>query len=284
MLGFCSLAALTSYEKTVERLVMLWPQCWGLIAVAEDKARAERLERIRRRFTIDEANGKPLPPDWRAEAPWTTCFRELSQDDEFWNEQVRHPAAAWVASGGKGQLLPPAEQAMMSRINGGADVMDVPKEEKEGRKRQSNRDKRMAKAKRVRDDRDELEKFRRSDPKGGKSAAPAKGKGKSKDQTGAQLCFSFASGVGACGALSPGTECAQKIKRIHKCQICLSPGHRNADCPSKSGWHGHSVPTDGKTRVLAAKDVKCWNWWEFQTCWLVNVFHVNSSQHDQLKP
>ena len=91
----------------------------------------------------------------------------------------------------------------------------------------------MAKAKRQRDDRDELDRLRRGDNRGGQQ--PPKGKGKSKDQTGAQLCYSFANGTGVCGNVSPGAECLQKVKRAHKCQLCLSPGHRNADCPSKKG-------------------------------------------------
>ena len=232
MLGFCSLASLTAYEKCVERLVTLWPQCWGLIAVAEDKARAERLERIRRRLCLEEANGKSMPSDWNAGNPWTTCYKLLSADDEFWNEQVRHPAAAWVAAGCKGQLIATSEQVAITHMAGGQDAVDVPKEEREGRKRQSNRNKRMARTKRQKEDREELDKFRRAD---GRGTASGKGKGKSKDQTGAQLCYSFANGTGACGSLSPGAECVHKVKRAHKCQLCLSPGHRNADCPSKKG-------------------------------------------------
>ena len=233
MIGFCSLAALTAYEKCIEKLVTLWPQCWGLIAAAEDKARAERLERIRRKMIIDESNGKTMPADWNEAAPWTTCFKLLAQDDEFWNDQVRHPAAAWVAAGCKGSLIAPAEQVAMTHMAGGSEAMDVPKEDRDGRRRQSNRDKRQAKMKRLRDDRDELDKYRKLDNR----APPpsSKGKGKSKDQTGVQICYSFANGTGACGSLNPGAECAQKVKRAHKCQLCLSPGHRNADCPSKKG-------------------------------------------------
>ena len=50
MLGICTLAALVSYEKIVERLVVQWPSAWGLICQAEDKARAERLEKLKRRW------------------------------------------------------------------------------------------------------------------------------------------------------------------------------------------------------------------------------------------
>ena len=30
-----------------------------------------------------------------------------------------------------------------------------------------------------------------------------------------------------------GGECTCKVKRAHKCHICLSPAHRNSECPSR---------------------------------------------------
>jgi len=55
MLSISSLASLQVYEKAIERLVLQWPKCWGLIYQAEDKARAERLDKIRRRLMVDFA-------------------------------------------------------------------------------------------------------------------------------------------------------------------------------------------------------------------------------------
>ena len=43
-----------------------------------------------------------------------------------------------------------------------------------------------------------------------------------------------ASGTGICANGEPGGACLQKIKRSHKCQFCLSPGHRNSDCPKQA--------------------------------------------------
>ena len=98
---------------------MQWPKCWHLVALADDKGRAERLEKIRRKMMIEEDSGRPVPSDWSKDKPWTTCFRTLALDDEFWNEQVRHPAAAWLASGGRGAALAPAEQISVTHIPGG---------------------------------------------------------------------------------------------------------------------------------------------------------------------
>ena len=58
------------------------------------------------------------------------------------------------------------------------------------------------------------------------------GKGKSKDQAGNQLCFSWGSGTGPCADVPAGAECKCKVKRAHKCQICLSPAHRTSECPN----------------------------------------------------
>ena len=170
-----------------------------------------------------------MPDDWIADSPWTTCFRALVADEEYWNEQVRHPAASWLAAGGRGNPLPPAEQIAVAHMPRGSEVVEF-EDKTEGKRRQSNRDKRHAKAKRLKAERDELDTLR-------KKVQPSeykpndKGKGKTKDQAGTPLCFSFANGSGVCGSVEPGAACLQKIKRAHMCQICLSPGHRNADCP-----------------------------------------------------
>eukprot|EP00971_Amphidinium_carterae_P222009 4407410-Amphidinium_carterae.1 len=77
MLKVASLAALTAYERFMEKLTRLWPTAWHLVYSADDKftrlwptawhlvysaddkCRAEHLERLRRSVVIDEACGKP---------------------------------------------------------------------------------------------------------------------------------------------------------------------------------------------------------------------------------
>ena len=137
MLDIISLAALLRYEKMMERLVNQWPKAWGLIYSADDKARAEHIDKIRRSLLRDKSKGKEMPEDFSEQSPWTTCLRLLSQDDAYWDEQVRHPAAAWMASGAKGVPMAAAEQVAMAHHPGVADSMDVPKEDHEGRKRQT---------------------------------------------------------------------------------------------------------------------------------------------------
>ena len=68
-------SALASYEKMIERLVIQWPNAWGFICQAEDKARAERLEKIRRQFITDKKMGKSVPDDFKEDDPWPSVFR-----------------------------------------------------------------------------------------------------------------------------------------------------------------------------------------------------------------
>ena len=57
--------------------------------------------------------------------------------------------------------------------------------------------------------------------KGFRREFKGKGKGQGKDQTGKEICFSWAKDQGACTGLSPGSECKGKVKRVHKCMHLL---------------------------------------------------------------
>ena len=89
-----------------------------MIAHADDKARAERLERLRRNLVMDIKQGKAVPSDFTEDRPWSVCFRLLAQDEGFWNEQVRHPATSWLASGGKGIPMASSEALATAHFPG----------------------------------------------------------------------------------------------------------------------------------------------------------------------
>eukprot|EP00972_Heterocapsa_arctica_P014836 2186496-Heterocapsa_arctica.AAC.1 len=78
--------------------------------MADDRARAEGLERARRATVAGIAGGAPRPPDWDPAQPWSTAFRLMASDADFWNAQVRYPAATWLARGGRGVPLAPEER------------------------------------------------------------------------------------------------------------------------------------------------------------------------------
>ena len=236
-LDICSIASLLLYEKAIEKMTVQWPRNWGLIAHADDKARAERLERVRWQLAMDVRNNKSVPADYNEDKPWSVVFRLVAQDEGYWNDQVRHPATAWLASGSKGAPMASSEALAPAHFPGLAEGQEpeAASNDKDERRRQANRDKRAAKKRRAQSDREELAKWR-STPSSGKGAGSG-GKGKSKmqgkDQSGEEICFSLAKDNGPCSGLSPGSECKAKVKRAHKCQICLSPGHNNAQCPKK---------------------------------------------------
>ena len=81
----------------------------------------------------------------------------------------------------------------------------VDDEDRSDRRKQANRDKRMAKRKRWASEREELASFREQRAKGESSKGKSKGKG--KDQAGQEICYSWAKGVGPCAGLPSGTEC-----------------------------------------------------------------------------
>ena len=74
-----------TYEKVIERLTVQWPKNWNLIAHADDKARAEMLERLRRNLVIYLKDGKRVPADFKEDKPWSVCFRLLAQDEVYWS-------------------------------------------------------------------------------------------------------------------------------------------------------------------------------------------------------
>lgn len=233
MLQICTLAALETYSRHIEKLAIQWPQCWGLIASADDSARAERMERIKRRLVVEAGRGRQVPHDFDPHKPWSCVLIQLVQDTQFWAEKVHHPAAAWVAAGGRGAPTVATEAAILEVIPGGEEAM-MDDDDKASRRKQSNRDKKLAKKNRVRKDREDLKTFRgKAHHQPAESKGKGKGKFKSKDQSGGPLCFSWDSNSGSCAGVPPGGECKAEVKRTHKCRICLSPAHRSADCPSK---------------------------------------------------
>ena len=244
MLDVVAECALTRYSKRIERLSLCWPEAWHLIALADDKMRAEGLERIRRRIETSIANGSPAPQQWSAAKPWTSAFLVAADDDQFWNEQVRDLAASWIARGGRGALLAPDEQiaAKNMREMGGKDALHVPTEPPasaaakdrpwgEGKSRGAMQRKRKR-------EQPTMPQAKWGDkgasPKGSvaanwasrKGGDKGKGKGKSsKDATGKEICYSWGFRQGACKGDNPCPN-----NRAHCCQWCLSTQHRTMDC------------------------------------------------------
>eukprot|EP00438_Fugacium_kawagutii_P000418 Skav229880 [mRNA] locus=scaffold247:351220:353411:+ [translate_table: standard] len=237
------LAALEAYGRFIEKLATQWPLCWGLIYAADDSAGAERFDRLRRHLVVEATLGRQVPRDWDRNKPWGCIMVEITKDEAFWSEKVHVPAAAWVAAGARGTPTVATEAAVRAKVPALRESYEMgapPEPHPEARRSTSNRDKRLAKRRKLQSNLEELRQRRQEDARNSSSASsnfPKKGagKGKSKDQSGAPLCFSWASGTGPCGKLPPGAECACPVKRVHKCRKCLSPSHRDADCTAAGG-------------------------------------------------
>ncbi len=125
MLDIISMACLSRYEKAIERLVLQWPACWGLVGAAEDKARSERWMRLHRKTIADRDAGKPVPRDWTIDKPWSALMVELAMDLEFWTEHVHIPATAWMANGQRGAPRVAAEDAILHHLPLGTMILVV---------------------------------------------------------------------------------------------------------------------------------------------------------------
>eukprot|EP00435_Cladocopium_sp_Y103_P029157 s2227_g7.t1 len=228
MLNICTLATLSNYERFIERLITQWPTCWGLIAQAEDKVRAEGLERWRRRIMTSVTLGRQVPVNWDPARPWTAVFDMIIQDVEYWAENVHHPAAAWLASGSRGRPVVASEVAIHAHLPGGSDWVNETQSDEGKRRAQANRDRRTAKKKKLWEDREELKKFRQGQNQSSghetKFTQGSKGqsKGKTKDQSGKPLCFAWSAGnsplvsVCACQLQCIGKPLRDMLQRSHE--------------------------------------------------------------------
>ena len=248
MLGAGTVAALSTYKVAIRTLVTTWPDCWHLIALADDKMRAEHWERIRRVIAAEILAGNPTPAGYTAAQPWSAVIRRSAKDERFWDEQVRHPAAAWVARGARGVQLAPEERIAQTHLPGGQASLEPEVEAPgtgsltggpgSGRKKRktgggkggvipgsgqlaimdapttANKDGNKGKP---------GGKPRRDSPSGGGK----KGESKDTPYTGDTcLNWDLKRGMGPCASMAPGTVCP--VGRKHVCRTCGKP-HRTAE-------------------------------------------------------
>ena len=253
MLQIIAEMALQRYRENMERLAGLWPEAWHLIYLADDKMRAEGLEKYRRKIEAGISAGRPAPPLWDASEPWSACFLMAADDRTYWDEQVKDVALSWVARGAQGAPLSPDEifASRGMREIGGVRALHPPQTETGldfGRGEFSGTGPKRAPgqgvsktAKRRRRDQELISSFKTSQGgsrgsgnnrggggKGRGKSSKGKGKGKlhSKDDRGREICYSYNNRKGSCagdGACPNG--------RSHICSICKG-NHRMVECTS----------------------------------------------------
>ncbi|CAK0805575.1 unnamed protein product [Prorocentrum cordatum] len=241
MLEIASRAALDAYQRHIERLATQWPDAWLLIHMADDKLRAEFIERFRRTVVKNMSLGKGAPSDWNADKPWTALFLYAVANREYWNEQVRDPAAAWLARGGKGVPLDPDEQVAIRSLPGGADV--VRKKPGWGRYAPVN-NKELEREWSPSIPRERCRRRSRSRSRRARSEARA-----APTEKKMQVCYSFSKKIGPCKGAAPGSKCP--AGRRHVCHVCGSPNHAGHE--KKCQGTSAKGKGDGKTGKSAGE-------------------------------
>ena len=232
MIDICSLATLLSYETFFVRLCQQYVGAWHLLVSADEKARSTHLERLRLQLRLDRDRGIPLPYNYDASRPWDFLWRQMTDDAKFWNENVHWPALQWMSRGSKSVPKTPIEVQADALVHGGSNALhpEVERQAEGSQASSPTKARREARKKKWKAEKEELESFRKKS-KGGKGAGGG-GKGKSTSE-GAELCYAWNNGNGDCRDVPPGSECKSRVKRLHRCTVCGSPGHPSKDCKQK---------------------------------------------------
>jgi hypothetical protein len=225
MLDAVGLAALHGYEMAIERLSRTYPAAWHLIYAADEVARSAQSNRLRSKIMMDIRAGKGHPEGFNPNRPWDYVYNMLAKDETFWRTQVHTPALAWIASGSHGVPKTPAEQLATNALQGGISAIAPVMENDSGTKASPGPSNRRKKRKWGKGGGEDGEDSRPTKGQGGK-------KGGSKGSAG-QKCFAWNNGNAPCGDLAPGQQCAAKVKRLHRCTKCDSPGHPSRSCTKK---------------------------------------------------
>ena len=98
-------------------LSSLVPSSWHVIVTADDKCRAEHVERNSRGLEEKLLASKEVSTDYSEQKPWSACLRIAASHTHFFNEQVRHPPA-WEAAGSRGAPLAPDEKVATLHLLG----------------------------------------------------------------------------------------------------------------------------------------------------------------------
>ena len=259
MLDMIPETALMEYQRTMERLVADWPECWHLVYVADDKARWEYWEQKVRQIESEIASGAPAPHLWDPAKPWGAALFAMARDDRYWDHEVRHPAVSWMSHGRHGSLKTREELIASVALSGGSAALNaqasapagaqltkdeadttpwgpakIPRLSKGARKAANRAAAALAEQKATAIAAHQSQWDKNGHGKGAKGKGKGKdiGKaGKGKDANGTQICYSYNNGDGPCGQCGPGSTCPNS--RSHVCSFC-GGAHRSKDCTVKS--------------------------------------------------
>lgn len=250
-------AALEEYYERVVKLNAEFPETWHLLMQAEDRCRAEMLERYRRQLAKALVDGRlPMGMEFSPASPWIGVFMYAARDSAYWDEHVVRPSQSFLARGGKKMTLENASKTNMPEpakdiMDGVTDaIKDSPPGQgasRQAKKRRRDREDKtrwdwsMTKSWEVGKGTSSASSLQQSGAKKGQPYQKAKGGLYSHNSDGCEICYRFAKGAaGACPE-----PC--RDQRDHACQICLGR-HNNASCPrtTKAGGKAEGSGGNGK--------------------------------------
>ena len=216
-LGAASRARLERYRDKVVALTAKYGtirgESWWIIAVADQRMRSERMERIRRELEAAVAEGRTGDAmGFDPKAPWDAVFLKASTDSEYWQSEVVEVALLYASRvKEKEELVDPGHHVRVSGETG--------EEKGRGDGAAATLHNRPGRRERGRKAKQELEKSRAAADEKGQGKG---GKGKSKGKK-AQFCFAWNRDAAGCPNPCPNG-------RVHMCERCGSAEHKGKDC------------------------------------------------------
>ena len=221
-LGAASPSRLMQYESRIAKLnVDFGPQCWWLLAQADQRMRGEHWERLRRRAEAEAAGvvamGGNHPFD--AARPWDYVLNLAAADHIYWQEEVVQKALLYATHlQTKAQITDPGHGVAALRTvdagggrgqrSGGGGGAKRPGESASGKRQRQRGDAKAASSGAAKGG------------GGGKGQSKGKASRRGTTESGQQICFAWARD-GGCTEPCPA-------KRAHVCEICLG-SHRTID-------------------------------------------------------
>ena len=202
---------------------------WWIIALADQRMRSERMEKLRRMLESDAAEGRPATAGgFDKDRPWDAVFLAAANDSEFWNEEVREAALLFISRVKDREEL--ADPGHHVRADGewqaGEQRPDSPDGERGGRgKAKGRRDREKKKSQGVKEQQQQTAKSNGPEDKGKSKGDKGKAKGKGKSRV--QVCFAWNRDAGGCPSPCPNG-------RSHICETCGSADHKGSEC--KKAW------------------------------------------------
>ena len=201
---------------------------WWLIALADQRMRSERMEKLRRELEIEDVEGRIAGEGgFDRNRPWDAVFLAAAQDDDFWREEVAEAALLYISRvKDQGELMDPGHHVTaVGESRPGPSRPASPEGERHGwskSKARREREKRSA-----RDLKSLKEQHKQGVNKGGHEEKGAgkseKGKGKGKGKHRIQVCFAWNRDAGGCPTPCPNG-------RAHVCEFCGASEHKGSEC------------------------------------------------------